>query len=166
MTVLSKLPGNYERLSNVEFDWDPDYVTELYPAEGLAPYIPLELMIKAIKLMKCGKAAGTSLIIDGMLKASGAEGAWQVRDLVEDIIHLGKIPTEWEDSIIVSLYNDKWVRKLSRPQIPRPGHGGSREGGWELPTTTFPDVDGGRFVQHITRVFLFMLQKTNQHLKV
>ena len=77
--------------------------------EGPAPYIPLELVIKAIKLMKCGKAAGTSLIRAEMLKASGVEGAQQIRDLIEDIIHFRKIPNEWEESIIISFYKGMGV---------------------------------------------------------
>ena len=78
--------------------------------EGPAPsHNPLELVIKAIKLMKCGKAAGTSLIVAEMLKVSEVEGTQQIRDLIEDIIHFGKIPTEWEESIIVSLYKGKYI---------------------------------------------------------
>ena len=77
--------------------------------EGPAPYIPLELVIKAIKLMKCGKATATFLIVAEMLKASGVEGAWQIRYLIEDIIYFGKIPSEWEESIIVSLKTGKGV---------------------------------------------------------
>ena len=100
---------HYERLSNVEFDWDPDSLTEVYPVEGPAPPIPLELVTRAIKLMKCGKAAGTSLIVAEMLKASGVKGAQLIRDLIEDIIHCGKIPTEWEESTIISLYKGKGV---------------------------------------------------------
>ena len=73
MTGPSKLPG--KRLLNVEFDWDPDSLMEVYTVEGPAPHIQLELVIKAIKLMKCGKAAGTFLIVAEMLKASGVEGA-------------------------------------------------------------------------------------------
>ena len=61
---------------------------------GPVPHIPLELVIRAIKLMKCGKAAGTSLIVAAMLKAPGDEGAQQMRDLIEDIIHFGNISTE------------------------------------------------------------------------
>ena len=61
---------HYERLSNVEFNWDPDSLMEVYPMEGPAPCIPLELVIKAVKLMKCGKADGTSLFVAEMLKAS------------------------------------------------------------------------------------------------
>ena len=41
-----------------------------------------------------------------MLKAPGDEGAQQMRDLIEDIIHFGNISTEWEVCIIVSLYKD------------------------------------------------------------
>ena len=57
--------------------------------------------------MKCGKAAGTSLIVAKTLKASGVERAQQIGDLIEDIIHFGKTPTEWEESIIVSIYKGK-----------------------------------------------------------
>ena len=52
-----------ERLLNVEFDWDLDSLSEVFPVEG-------QLVTKAIKLMKCGKAAGTSLILADMRKAS------------------------------------------------------------------------------------------------
>ena len=74
------------------------------------------------------------------LKAFGVEGAQQIHDLMEDIIHFGKIPTEWEQSIIFSLYKGKGVA-LARwnywglkwlDQVIK----GSREDGWELPTTT------------------------------
>ena len=44
-----------------------------------------------------------------MLKASGVGGPQQIRDLIEDIIHFVKIPSEWEESIIVSLYKDKGI---------------------------------------------------------
>ena len=39
------------------------------------PPIPLELVVKAMKLMKCWKDAGTSLLVAEMLKAYGTEGA-------------------------------------------------------------------------------------------
>ena len=85
---------HHENLSNVEFDWDLDCLMEVYPVEGPAPHIPLELVIVAIKLMKCGRAAGTSLIEGEMLKVSGVKGAQQIRDLIEDIVRFGEIPTE------------------------------------------------------------------------
>ena len=106
MTWPSKVPGK-RTMSTSQIDWDTDPHTEFYPVEG--PASTPQLVIKAIKLMKCGKVAGTSLIVAEMLKASGVEGAQQIRDLIEDIIHFGKIPTELEESIIISLYKDKDV---------------------------------------------------------
>ena len=41
----------------------------------------------------CGKAAGTTLFVAEMLKASGDGGAQQIRD-PENIIHFGKIATD------------------------------------------------------------------------
>ena len=86
---------HYERLSNVEFIWDLQSLTEVYPVKGPVPHIRLEVVIKAIKPMKCGKAASTSQIIAEMLKASGVERVQQMRDLINDI-HFRKIPTEWK----------------------------------------------------------------------
>ena len=42
------------------------------------------------------------MMIAEMLKSYGVEGPRQVRDLIQDI-HFGKSPSEWEESIIVSL---------------------------------------------------------------
>ena len=81
---------HYECLSNVEFDWDPDSLTEVYLEEGPAPHILLDLVIKAIQLIKCGKAVGTSQIIAEMLEAARVEGAQQIHNLIEDIISLCK----------------------------------------------------------------------------
>ena len=72
-------------------------------------HIPNNLVMKSIKLMKCCKAPGTSPIVTGMLKAFGDEGAQQISDIIEDIIHINKIPTEWEEGIIVSLCKGKEV---------------------------------------------------------
>ena len=99
----------YGRLSNVRLGPRTPSHWEIYPMEGPAPHIPLELVIMAIKLMKCGKVVGTSLIVAEMLKASGVEGAQQIRDLIMDIIHFGKIPTKCEENTMVSLYKGKGV---------------------------------------------------------
>ena len=65
---------HYGHLSNVDLDWDPDSLKEVYPVEGPAPHIPLGLAIKAIKLMKCGKVAGISLIVLKCWKPLELEG--------------------------------------------------------------------------------------------
>ena len=64
--------------------------------------ISLEQMIKAMKLMKCDKASGTSLII-----ASGEEGAQQIRDPIQGIIRSKQIPTDRKEITIVSLYKGR-----------------------------------------------------------
>ena len=89
-----------------DHNYQPSWILEIVSP---VPHISLKLVIKSIKLMSCGKAAGISLIVAEMLKASGVERAQQIRDLIQEIIHFGKIPTEWEESIIVSLYKGKSV---------------------------------------------------------
>ena len=58
----------------------------------------------AISKMASGKAAGPSGIVADMLKPVGEAGAVEVRDLIEDIISEGCIPTDWQESFIVNLY--------------------------------------------------------------
>ena len=48
--------------------------------------------------MASGKAAGPSGIVAEMLKPVGEAGAVEVRDLIEDIISEGCIPTDWQES--------------------------------------------------------------------
>ena len=100
MTGSSKLPGKGTGTRTP---------SQRSPRGTPGPHVPLELVIKVIKLMKCSKDAGTSLIVAEMLKTSGLEGAQQIRDLIEEIIHFEKIPTEWEENVIVSLYKGKGV---------------------------------------------------------
>ena len=57
--------------------------------------------------MASGKAAGPSIIVAEMLKPVGEAGAVEVRDLIEDIILEGCIPTNWQESFIVNLYKGK-----------------------------------------------------------
>ena len=57
--------------------------------------------------MASGKAAGPSGIVAEILKPVGEAGAVEVRDLIEDIISEGCIPTDWQESFIVNLYKGK-----------------------------------------------------------
>ena len=68
---------------------------------------PWEMITKAISKMASGKAAGPSGIVAEMLKPVGEAGAVEVRDLIEDIISEGCIPTDWQESVIVNLYKGK-----------------------------------------------------------
>ena len=98
---------HYERLLNVEFDWDPDHQSKEGPLEGPPIPIPIDLVKKAISKMKSGKAAGLSGIVVEMIKAAGDTGATMIRDLATAIICDGKVPTDWEQSFIVCLYKGK-----------------------------------------------------------
>ena len=49
---------NYQRLLNVEFDWDPDHLSYQPPVEGPSIPITTDMVKKAISQMKAGKAPG------------------------------------------------------------------------------------------------------------
>ena len=76
----------YERLLNVEFDWDRVPLSNEPPLEGLPIPITIDMVKKAISNMKSGKAAGQSGIVVQMIKAAGDIGATIIRDLTTAII--------------------------------------------------------------------------------
>ena len=94
---------HYERLLNVEFDWDPDHLSNEPPLEGS----PIPITIDMVKKVISGKAAGPSGIVVEMIKAAGDTGATMIRDLATAIIRDGKVPTDWEQSFIVCLNKGK-----------------------------------------------------------
>ena len=94
---------HYMHLLNVEFSWNPDGLSEVYPVEGSSEPITTAMVRKAINKMSLGKAAGPSGIVAEMLKAAGSSGASMIRDLIEDIIFVNRIPCEWQESHIVSV---------------------------------------------------------------
>ena len=81
---------HYERLLNVEFDWDPDHLSNQLPLEGPPIPITIDMVKKAISKMKSGKAAGPSGIVVEMIKAAGDAGATMIPDLATAIIRDGK----------------------------------------------------------------------------
>ena len=66
--------------------------------------ITIAMVRKAINKMSLGKAAGSSGIVAEVRKAAGSSGASMIRDLIEDIIFENRIPSEWQESHIVSVY--------------------------------------------------------------
>ena len=98
---------HFERLLNVEFDWDPAHLSAEPPVEGPPIPITTDMVKKAINKMKSGKAAGPSGIVVEMIRAAGDVGAEMVRDLAVSIIREGKVPSDWERSFIVCLYKGK-----------------------------------------------------------
>ena len=94
---------HYQRLLNVEFDWDPDHLSYQSPVEGPPIPITIDMVKKAISQMKAGKAPGPSGIVVEMIRAAGDMGASMIRDLAVAIIRNGKVPSDWEQSFIVCL---------------------------------------------------------------
>ena len=98
---------HYQRLLNVEFDWDPDHLSYQPPVEGPSIPITIDMAKKAVSQMKAGKAPGQSGIVVEMKRAAGDMGASMVRDLAAAIIRIGKVPSDWEQRFIVCLYKGK-----------------------------------------------------------
>ena len=59
---------HYERLLNVEYDWDPNHLSNESPLEGSPMPITIDMVKKAISKMKSGKAAGPSDIVVEVLQ--------------------------------------------------------------------------------------------------
>ena len=51
---------HYARPLNVEFEWESDLLLEVAPVEGPSPPVTKDLISKALRKMKCCKAAGPS----------------------------------------------------------------------------------------------------------
>ena len=98
---------NYQRLLNVEFDWDPDHLSYQPPVEGPPIPITIDMVKKAISQMKAGKAPDPSGIVVEMIRTAGDMGASMIRGLVAAIIRYGNVPSDWEQSFIVCLYKGK-----------------------------------------------------------
>ena len=72
---------HYQRLLNVEFDWDPDHLSYQSPVEGPPIPITIDMVKKAVSQMKAGKAPGPSGIVVEMIRAAGDMGASMIRAL-------------------------------------------------------------------------------------
>ena len=105
---------HYRRLFNVEFDWDPDHLSDESPMEGLPIPITCDMVKKAISQMKAGKALGLSGIVVEMIQAAGDTGASMICDLTAAVICDGKVTSDWARSFIVCLdkgKGDAWERE-------------------------------------------------------
>ena len=98
---------HYQRLLNVEFDWDPDHLSYQPQVEGPPIPITTDMVKKAISQMKAGKAPGPSGIVVEMIRSAGDMGASMIRDLAVANIRDVKVPSDWEQSFTVCLYKGK-----------------------------------------------------------
>ena len=92
---MKALVEHKARLLNLEFE--SDLHPEVTPVEGPPPPVTKDLIRKAFRKMKCGKAAGPSGIIAEMLKAAGEVGIDLLTELTEVVFCNGAIPTDWQE---------------------------------------------------------------------
>ena len=98
---------HYERLLNVEFPWREEDLSNADPVLGPPLLFTKEMVEKSISKMKIGKASGPSDVVTEMLKASSDVCSELIADLTNSIIHDNIMPSEWDDSFIISLFKGK-----------------------------------------------------------
>ena len=77
------------------------------PNEGLTQGISRNEVKVAISRKKNGEATGMDGILVVVWKCLGEEGIDMLWDLMQVIYEQEKIPTEWRDSVIISIYTEK-----------------------------------------------------------
>ena len=97
---------HYQRLLNVEFDWDPDHLSYQPPVEGPPIPITIDMVKKAISQMKAGKALSPSGIVVEMIWAAGDMAPpWFVTSQLQSFV-MARYPLIGS-SFIVCLYKGK-----------------------------------------------------------
>ena len=99
---------HYERLLNIEFPWSQN-LSHVDLVAGPAQFITPDDVLKSLRRMKNGKAAGPFVVVAEMLEAAPDICSKIMADLMNAIIREGKIPADWSDCIIVSLFKGKGV---------------------------------------------------------
>lgn len=98
---------HYERLLNVEFEWNEEDLSTVLPVQGPSPLSSNSMIATAIKHMKLGKAAGPSGIVAEMIKAAGESIIPLITNLINLIIQKAEVPDEWNLSYIINLFKGK-----------------------------------------------------------
>ena len=98
---------NYQPLLNIELPFDETSLSQIEPSIGPAPFITANMVLSSIQKMKLGKSPGPSNVIAEMLKASPDQCSQLIADLINTIVKEGKVPEEWNNSYIVSLFKGK-----------------------------------------------------------
>ena len=88
-----------ERIMNKENEWDQNVKAEL--VEGPVERVSREEVVKAIRKMKVGKAAGPSEFSDEMIAASGEIGIDVMVELCQGVLDGRGMPDEWVLSVMV-----------------------------------------------------------------
>ena len=105
--LLEVWKEHYDKISNEEFSWDREGLTEVKPVCGPGEKISEVEVEAAIGKMKLGKAAGPSGVVADMLKAAGDDGTRWMTELCNAAVRDGKIPKDWSRSWLVNVYKGK-----------------------------------------------------------
>ena len=105
--LLEVWKEHYDKISNEEFSWDREGLTEVKPVCGPGEKISEVEVEAAIGKMKLGKAAGPSGVVADMLKAAGDDGMRWMTELCNAVVRDGKIPKDWSRSWLVNVYKGK-----------------------------------------------------------
>ena len=99
--------AHYDVLSNEEFSWDREGLTDVSPVCGPSERISVFKVDAAIGEMKQGKPGGTTGVVSETLKAAGETGTLWMTDVCNAVVEDGKIPEDWSRSWMVNVYKGK-----------------------------------------------------------
>ena len=91
---------------NIEFPRSQS-LPHVDPVAGPAQFITPDDVLKSPRRMNSGKAVGPPGVVSKMLKAAPDICCKTIADLMNAIIREGKVPADWSDSIVVSLFKGK-----------------------------------------------------------
>ena len=98
---------HYDKISNEEFSWDREGLTEVKPVCGPGEKISEVEVDAAIGKLKLGKAVGPSGVVADMWKAAGDDGTRWMTELCNAVVRDGRIPKDWSRSWLVNVYKGK-----------------------------------------------------------
>ena len=94
-----------EKLLNEENTWDNASTCE--KVEGPCELIRRDEILKALRMMKKGKAAGPTGIVSEMFTAEEDCSVEWLTSLCNLIVAQGKIPDDWRSSILLLVFKGK-----------------------------------------------------------
>ena len=94
-----------EEIMNKENEWD--HTTTINVVEGPIEKVSREEIVKALRMMKQGKAAGPSEVRTEMVVASGEIGIQVMIELCQRVLDGLGIPAEWTTSILIPIFKGK-----------------------------------------------------------
>ena len=106
---MRKIEGNLgkhmERIMNEEKGWDQNVEADLL--EGPVERVSREEVVKAIRKMKAGKAAGPSQVSVEMIAVSGEMGIVVMVELCQGVLDGKGMLVEWQINVVVPIFKGK-----------------------------------------------------------